>query len=240
MTHIRPNQLFLLLALVAVATMIACKKNAEEDLALLTASEATEIVETTVSARSAGATMSTADLTKAVENNLNNCGIPGDTSLQHSNSAGQITYNYNIALGWLINCNNIGVPQNADLTIAGNGSFNAQRWTGVNSTSGNLVCTGLNPAASEYIFNGAYALNGNLTGQIRNIDPMLEVEASIQLTNLTIRKSDNYITGGSGTVVITATNARGRSETINGTLVFNGNATATVTVNGYSHTFPLK
>ena len=45
--------------------------------------------------------------------------------------------------------------------------------------------------------------------------------------------------GGTGMVSIQATAGNGQTRTLTGTLVFNGDGTATVTVNGHTHTFPL-
>lgn len=239
MYSINRNQLFLAAALLAATVLLACRKNADDALEILSAAEAAEIAENAVASRSAGAVMPAEDMAELLENALGDCGIPGDTSFQRSSTAGPVTYNYLFNLGWLINCNNLGVPQDAQLSVTGNGAFNTQRWSGSDATTGNLTFAGLNPPATTYTVNGSYKLDGALTGKLRNIDPTLDVEITVNLTNLTIRKSDRLITGGTGTVVIVATNARGRTETLDGTLVFNGDGTATVTVNGHSHTFTL-
>lgn len=227
------------IALLTTTLLLACRKDAEEVVEMLSNSEAAEIVENAVTARSAGATMPAEEMAKMLEGDLGDCGIPGDTSFQRSSTAGPVTYNYLFDLNWLINCNNLGVPQDAQVGIAGNGTFNTQRWSGNNTAAGTLTFAGLNPQATAYTVNGSYTLDGGLSGNLRKIDPTLDVEITVNLTDLTIRKSDRFITGGTGTVVITATNGRGRSETVNGTLVFNGDGTATVTVNGFSYTFPL-
>lgn len=206
---------------------------------MLSNAEAAEIVENAVASRSAGAAMPAEEMAKMLESDLGDCGIPGDTSFQRSSTAGPVAYNYLFNLNWLINCNNVGIPQDAQVGVAGNGTFNTQRWSGNDVTTGSLHFAGLNPQATAYTVNGSYALDGGLTGNLRNLDPTLDVEITVDLTDLTIRKSDRFITGGTGTVVIVATNARGRTETVNGTLVFNGDGTATVMINGFSYSFPL-
>ncbi len=231
--------MLLTLVLLTTTLLLACRKNAEEAVEMLSNTEAAEIVESAVASRSAGAAMPTEEMAKMLENDLGDCGIPGDTSFQRSSTAGPVTYNYLFNLDWLINCNNLGVPQDAQVGVAGNGTFNTQRWSGNNAAAGTLHFAGLNPQATAYTVNGSYALDGGLTGNLRNIDPTLDVEITVNLTDLTIRKSDRFITGGTGTVVIVATNGRGRTETVNGTLVFNGDGTATVSVNGFGYTFPL-
>lgn len=125
------------------------------------------------------------------------------------------------------------------MNIAANGTFTSANWAGNDQTTGQLAFTGLAPSATDYVVNGAYTLAGELTGDLRRVDPSLNVSTQLNLSALNIHKSDYQITGGTGTLVITATNGQGNTQTVNGTLVFNGNGTATVTVNGHTHTFPI-
>lgn len=231
--------MFLIAAVLTAAFLIACRKNAEDALALVSDAEATEIMENAVSGRSAGAAMPTEDMANLADNYFNLCGVSGDTTLQHSSAAGPVTCSSTIHLTWLVNCNNLNVPQNAVITVNGNSTFATQRWAGNNATTGSLTCTGLNPQASTYIGNGTLSLQGDITGHLRKIDPSLACTTTVALTDLAIRKSDHQITGGAGTVVIVATNGKAQSQTINGSLVFNGDGTATATVNGHTHTFSL-
>lgn len=237
MNNFRLNATLLVALAAAVLSLVSCKKDPEEIQALISDAEAAEIVETAVAERSAGVTVSTEDMAEMLASL--GCGEPGDTTLQHSGSAGPASYTGTFDLGWLITCSNLGVPQSAAFSLDGTTSFTATRWSGSGSGSGDLTATGLNPAATDYIFDGEYSSSRNLTGNLRVVDPVISTTTELVLTDLTIRKSDKVITGGTATVVITATNARGGSRTVNGTLVFNGNGTATVTVNGYSHTFDI-
>ncbi len=233
------NQMLLIVAVFAATLLVSCRKNAEEIVALLSESEAAEIVEMAVAERSAGAVMPAVDMTTLVDSWLENCGVPGDTTLQRVKTTGPITYNYMFGMDWLLQCNNLNVPTAATAGIAGNGSFSTQRWTGSDATTGELTITGLNPQAPDYIVNGAYTLEGDVTGSFRNVNPTLECTTTLNLGDLTIRKSDRLITGGTGTATIVATNGKGQTETLNGTLVFNADGTVTVTVNGHTHTFPI-
>ncbi len=239
MNFFRQNQMFLIAAILTAAFLISCRKNAEDALALVSDAEATEIMENSVSGRSAGAAMTTEDMATLADDYFNLCGVSGDTTLQHSNAAGPATCSSTFNLTWLVNCNNLNVPQNAVITINGNGTFTTQRWAGNNATTGSLTFTGLNPQAVAYLVNGTLTLQGDITGKLRKIDPSLACTTTVTITDLAIRKSDHQITGGTGTVVIVATNGKGQSQTINGSLVFNGDGTATATVNGHTHTFSL-
>ena len=234
------NQMLLTLLVFAAILLVSCRKNAEEIVALLSESEAAEIVENAVTERTAGATLPVVDMTEIIEGALQNCGVPGDTTLQRTKTAGPVSYNHTFELGWVVNCNNLNIPVDAAVTVGGDGAFSTQRWAGEESASGNLTFTGLNPQATAYVVDGSYSLEGDVTGSFRKVNPTLNCSTTLTLSGLNIRKSDKQITGGAGTAVISVSNGTGQTETINGTLVFNGDGTVTVTVNGHTHTFPIQ
>ncbi|MCC6459815.1 MAG: hypothetical protein IT260_05075 [Saprospiraceae bacterium] len=240
MNFIRQNQMLLAALVLTAALLASCRKSPEEVVALLSDTEAAELVENAVAERSAGATLPTVDMAALIENFLQDCGVPGDTTLQRNNTLGPVTYNYNFELGWLVNCNGANIPQDVQVTIEGNGAFSTAHWAGSDTSEGSLTFTGLGLQATAYVANGSYSLEGDVTGSLRNADPSLSVQTSLELKDLSIRKTDYYITGGTGTAVLVATNARGNTQTVNAALLFNGNGTVTVTVNGHSHTFPIQ
>ncbi|HMX40923.1 MAG TPA: hypothetical protein PK971_08130 [Saprospiraceae bacterium] len=226
----------LLLLLLTALTFTACKKDPEEVVALLSETEAAEIVETALSDRTAGMESPTADLAKLIESSLSQCGVPGDTSLS-KNKAGVVSYNYTYALGWVVNCNALNIPQNASTTLKGSGSFGTARWDGNTQGSGSLVFTGLAPSEPNYIANGSYTAAGTLNGDFRQKDPSISCTTELTLSNMSINKTTRSTNGGTGTVKIVATAANGSTQTLDGSLVFNSDGSITVTVNGHSHTF---
>jgi hypothetical protein len=80
------NQIFALIVLIAGSlSFTACNKKTEEIQALVSNSEATEILETMITERTAGMTMPTVDMATILETVENNCGVAGDTtSRKHS------------------------------------------------------------------------------------------------------------------------------------------------------------
>jgi hypothetical protein len=228
---------FLVLLTATIGVFSACNKNADEIIALISESEAADMIEVAVSDRVAGVTLPTVDMAQIVENYLQNCGQPGDTTLVKSNSAGNNAYNYSFDIDWLVNCTALGIPEDADIQIAGTGSFNTLRWSGTDNTTGALTLGGISPAASMYSLNGAYQLTGTLSGNLRRVDPILNAVIDLQLNDLNIDKTTYKITSGTGTATITVSNGQGSTQTLTGELQFNTNGTVTITVNGHSHTF---
>ncbi|MFZ4477872.1 MAG: hypothetical protein ACOYPR_21930 [Saprospiraceae bacterium] len=228
---------FAILFFAALASLTACRKDPEAVLELITNSEAAEIIEDAVANKTAGLTAPTIDAAAIVDAYLNSCGVPGDTSFTKVKTSGVATYNYAFNMDWLVTCSNLGVPQSANIGIEGNGNFGSAHWTGTDNTLGDLTFTGLSPQEASYVVNGAYDLTGNLTGSLRKVSPSFDCVIALELTNVLLDKNTHQITGGSGIATVTASTANGQTKTLTGTLVFNGNGSATVEVNGHSHTF---
>lgn len=233
---IKSFSLLILTSLMLAVT--SCKKDDAETDELITDAEAAEMVEATVSERSAGASMTFEESAQSYETAASICGSAYDTSFQVSYQFGQWTYNKQTTLAWNIVCVNF-VPQSANFSMDGNSSFTTPRWNGVMATDGSYTLSGLQPGAPNYTLAGSYHAEGQMSGNLRNRDPQLNSIIDLNLTNIGIDKDSYDITGGSGAVSITVTNGSGQSRTVNGSIVFHGNGTATVTVNGYAYTFDL-
>lgn len=228
---------FALLFVAALATLTSCRKDAEDIIELLTNSEAAEIIEDAVANKTAGFTAPTIDAAAIIDAYLNSCGVPGDTSINKVKTTGLATYDYSFGMDWLVTCSDLGIPQSANVGIAGNGDFTSPHWAGTEATIGDLSFTGLSPQESSYTVNGSYDLTGDLTGSLRKVSPSFDCVVALDLTNLLIDKTTYKITGGSGIATVTASTANGQTKTLTGTLLFNGNGSATVEVNGHEHTF---
>jgi hypothetical protein len=232
----------LLFSLLSALTLslVACSKDESNAPEVVSDQEATEIMESAVSSRSGGMDESLDNMMEMSAVAMNGlCGQPEDTTFSFNGSNLYATYNYTNTLSWLLTCSNFGVPQQLGFQINASASFDAARWDGSSTATGDLVVTGLKLLDTAYIVNGTYAHQGNVTGTLRNADPALDAILDVTLFDLTIRKQDRFITGGNGAFILAVTNAAGKTRTVNGTLVFNGDGTATVTVGGYSHTFPI-
>lgn len=241
MKNIRNQTLLTILLFTASLVLFsACRKDPEEIIALISESEAAEIIETSVAERSAGWTAPAVSMAEIVDLYAQSCGASGDTTIQKNKSTGVATYGYVFNMDWLVNCNNLNIPVDATTHIAGNGSFATAHWTGTDATNGNLTFTGLDLQSPEYIANGSYTLQGDITGNLRRTNPTFNCKTELTLTGLKINKSTYAITGGTGSATVTGTTGSGQSKTFTGTLTFNGDGTVTVVVNGYTYTFQLQ
>lgn len=234
------NPIIALFILIAGAlSFTACRKDAEDIKALLSNSEAAEVLEIMITERTAGMTMPTIDMAAIAESVDYTCGVTGDTTYTLTKSVGATTYSRNFNLSWLVTCNNVNIPQSLDFDVNGSGTFSGLNWTGSTTATGEMAFTGLGVQATDYNASGSYQYTGTFTGDLRRTDPSVNCTANLTLTDLVINKSAQQITGGTGTATLTATSASGESVTFNATIIFNGNGSVTVEVNGHSHTFQV-
>lgn len=233
----KKNLFFIALLGLAVFSLTSCRKDPEEVVALLTDSEAVEILEDAIASKTSGMTAPTIEASELVGAYIENCNVPGDTTFANTKSVGAVTHDYDYSLDWLVSCENL-VPQSAAVGINGAGEFTSLHWDGLNTIEGDLVFTGLSPSQTEYIVNGSYDQVGNLTGSVRQRNPTFSCTVAMSLDNLTLNKTTQRFTGGSGDATVTANAANGETKTISGTFVFNADGTVTITLStGHSHTF---
>lgn len=234
------NPIIALFVLIAGSlSLTSCRKDAEDIQAILSNSEAAEVMEIMITERTAGMTTPTIDMAALIESVDITCGVTGDTAYTLTKSVGATTYSRNFNISWLVTCNNANIPQSVDFDVDGSGTFTGLNWTGSTTSTGEMAFTGLGVQATDYNASGSYQYTGTFTGDLRRTDPSVNCVADLTLTNLVINKSTQQITGGTGTAKLTATSASGQTATFNVTIVFNGNGSVTVEVNGHSRTFQV-
>ncbi|MEZ4918906.1 MAG: hypothetical protein R2792_07325 [Saprospiraceae bacterium] len=238
-TNLKSSSLVIATACIFMASLSSCRKNADEVKEIITESEAAEIVEAAVSERTAGAALSTEEMARMAGSTLDQCNQPGDTSFAFSNDYAGASYAYQLGLDWLLSCSDLDVPQQLQFDMTGSGTFASVKWDGTQSSTGTLLLTGLDFQSAAYTLNGDYDYVGEITGDLRLVDPSLDCTIEINLVDLQLDKDTYDITTGSGSIVLTVSNGRGQTQTLNGQLVFNGDGTATVTINNLSYTFDL-
>lgn len=164
------------------------------------------------------------------------CGVPFDTSMAWSHT-GVVTASYNHVWVATLNCNS-NVPQSLGLTGTYTGSYSSSRMESTNSGTRNWSLTGLLPNAPAYTLNGSFVRNGSHTSKVRNQNTFTVV-INTELTNVTVDKTTYRITGGTGTCTAVCSVSNGNSYNFNGSILFNGNNTATLTINGNTYTIQL-
>ncbi len=223
-----------------------CKK---ESTASLTADDATDAVSYATASSTGGLSAQTADA--ALYANTQGyyktngtaglqslaCGVPFDTSVTLSYT-GVTSATYTGDWNYLLSCNG-NTPESVSLTGSYTGNFDAPRMSSSNSGARNWTISGLdNSTSTPYTFNGTFTRTGSHTSKVRN-QYTFTTNMTITVTSLTVSKTTYLITGGSGSVTVTGTVSNGNSYNFSGNIVFNGNNTATLTINGNNYTINL-
>jgi hypothetical protein len=157
------------------------------------------------------------------------CGSTLADSISTSGSSNSVTYSYFAKYTRTLNCNTNSQPDNLVNTLTFHGNFDGPRLTSSDSGTAQFTIAGLTTNATSWVVNGEYKRAGSFTSKVgdkttgtSNID--------IKATNLTLTKPTGHIAGGTGVIGISVVTSKG-TYSFNGTVVFNGDGTANLTVN---------
>jgi len=167
------------------------------------------------------------------------CGTTqADTISRQSPAGSSTTYTYNLKYNYTVNCGNNNKPDSLLSSLIYSGSNSSSSMSSSNSGSSIFKVAGLDSAATSYIINGEYKSSGSFASKT---DTASHGNNSIDIifTSLTLSKPGRSITGGTATISVTGDTPKSGSFSYTGTLVFNGNNDATLTLNGKTYKINL-
>lgn len=165
------------------------------------------------------------------------CGVAFDTTVTRSHS-GTVTASYTHQRRYLLNCDTNS--QATSITYSGSytGNFDGPRMNSSNNGNRNWIITGLDSSSTVYTYSGSLTRNGTHNSEVRN-QYSFTSNLQVNTSNLTVDKTTHKITGGSGSVNLSCAVSNGNTYNFSGTIVFNNNNTATLTINGNTYTINL-
>jgi hypothetical protein len=166
------------------------------------------------------------------------CGTTLTDSVTRSLTLDSVTINYFLKYSHTLNCNTSSQPDNLVNVLTYHGNFDGPRLTSTNSGSSTFTIAGLTTNATNFVINGEYKRAGTFQSKVGD-KASGNSNVDIVVTNLKLSKPDRKIVSGSATIAITGTGAKGVSFSYTGTIVFNGDETATLTINGTGYTINL-
>lgn len=230
------------------AVTSSCKKDEEEPETVITSDDAADVVIYSMESSSGGYAEQITDGATYVSTQgyrvsspnssmALSCGVPFDTTITRSHS-GTINATYTHQRNYLLNCDTSSNP--ISITYSGNynGSFDGPRMSSSNTGNRNWVITGLGSSSTTYTYSGSLNRNGSHTSKVRN-QYTFTSNLQINTSNLIVDKSTKKISGGTGTVSLTCSVSNGNSYSFSGSIVFNSNNTAILTINGVSYNITL-
>jgi len=229
---------FVLIGLVAGA-FLSCNKNNSSSPNANSTDEAADLVTASVSTNTQGGALNSfSDVSVSSETKINIdslCGTVWTDSVSRSIPVSPgipNSYSYKGNYSYALNCTNGVFDHSATVTSAYSGSFANSTLSSVYSGSGDFTIGGLGKNYSTYIINGEYKRSGSFQSKTdtsyhgtHNID--------ITFSNLTLIKPLGVIKAGSeATFTISGDMPKRGSFNYTGNIVFDGDASATLTVNG--------
>ena len=158
------------------------------------------------------------------------CGTTRIDSVDRAGASNLVTYDYFFKYSHTLNCNANSQPDNLVNTLTFNGNYDGPRLSVTGTGTANITIAGLTSTATVFVINGEYQRTGSFQSKVGNKASGNSV-IDIKATNVTLSKPARKITGGTATISITGTWPKG-AFSYTGTIKFNGDSTATVTING--------
>jgi hypothetical protein len=163
------------------------------------------------------------------------CGTTVSDSISRQSGTGSsVTYSYNLDYNFTLNCIN-SVPNDLTSILTYSGSYSGPIWSSANTGSSNFTVTGLAAQAPDFIINGEYKRSGSFQSKADTTKHGTH-SIDIVVTSLTLMKPARTIVSGTATITVTGNVPKKGNFSYSGTIVFNNDDTATLTLNGIAYT----
>jgi hypothetical protein len=159
------------------------------------------------------------------------CGYAESMDVTKESTPGAvITYSYAFHYDYALTCAN-AVPTAMAVNMNYSGSLDGLRLATENTGMGTLSVETLDNTYTYFTINGAYNRTGSFESKIRNKNTSNST-ITINLTDITVDKTNRMITGGTASITITGSVTGKGNFSYSGTIVFKGNKLAELDING--------
>ncbi len=216
----KTNQFFLIsFSFVILVLFSACKKDVE-----LTEEDIVDSIEAALKTNGADDMSLIAAPYKSAS-----CGFTKDTTITRNVSGTDFSWSRTANWNWVVNCDSNNAYNNVVFTESGTSSFDGPRieWTATHG--GSFTVTNLAVSEANFIVNGTMTRNAVGTISSRRRSGNYTSTIVHNWTNINVNKDSRSIVSGTGTVNYSGTIA-GNSVNRTGNLLYNGNGTATLTM----------
>ena len=231
------NVKFYALALLLAAT-VSCKKNDGSSSVKIKGNvsndDAADMVAASMSSNFNGVAAVSGDVTISAQAFVNlhlACGATKTDSVFRSYNGTQVSYNYKLKYSYTLNCNSNNVPDNLSSSLSYNGSYDGPRIESSNSGSSSFTVAGVAGAATNFGITGEYKRDGSFKSKVDTTNAGSS-HIDINVQSLVVTKIGHKIASGSATFTITGNVPKKGDFSFTGSMVFNGDGTANLTVNG--------
>lgn len=232
----------------SVALLSCSKDDDPEPQTPLTNAEAAEIIAGSLSEDADGLTVAMVNMTTVTNDALeadnggrvaSACDYSKDSTFTKTRSTTLITSSYDYEYSYAISCTTLGVPKSMDSGLTYSGEYETARVSSANSGTATVSLTGLELTETDFVASGTYTRSGSFMSKVRDQNA---VESTLTLTfeDLTVNKSSYLIKGGTISVALTGSATDKGDFSYSASIVFNGDKSATITINGETYDVDLE
>lgn len=226
--------------LLFVIGVVSCKKTQNSSPVAtngVTTDMAATISSGSLAANSSGMTTNLNDIATNSLLTVNQaCGTTLTDTMTKLGTLNGVTYNYFLKYTHMLDCNHLSQNDNIVYNLAFNGHYDSATMSSLDTGTSTFTVAGFTPVATAFVINGEYKRTSAFT--MKTGDKVSGTsKMDIVATNLTLTKPAKTISGG-GTIALTITVPKGTSN-YTAPLTFNGNGTATATLNGTKYSIDL-
>lgn len=233
MKKILQNKTSLLIPVLAITLVLgiySCKKDASATSSIITEADAVELTSNAVLPGSGGLVSQVNSSIPVLKNFALDCGIRKDSTITRSSVTGAVpSYNFVFKANYLLTCSG-ALPSLLTFNFTGTSVYDGTRMSANDTGTGTIVLTGFDAKSTSYTANTTYARNGTEISKIGKKNTFTST-LTFQSKNILVDKTSLQIISGTAMVVVDAVSSSGKAFGYNGSVIFNGGNTATITLN---------
>jgi hypothetical protein len=236
------TKLFLGVLISSVFALSSCTNNddSNETTESITDQEAVALIESSLQKSTTGLNDTTEKFSEELTTNITinlNCDEQYDNTFVTNYEGENLQANYTVDWSYIMTCNQVSIPQSVEFSFATDGNYTTQHINSNDTSAGFLEINGLQPTETQLTINGDFVRQGMQVLTVIN-ERAVTSKLEVTLLNTIVEKETNTIVSGSGTIVLTGT-SQNRDFSFDGSITFNGNGLATLTINGNSYQINL-
>ncbi|MCI4648038.1 hypothetical protein [Phaeodactylibacter sp.] len=218
-----------------VLLFTSCEKT-DETIENISESDAAEIIEASLQANAGGLVTNIEDIVEQLVTAVTSgelCDTLYSSTIEEDFQGAKIQASYTSELSYEMTCNAVEIPQTATFSILTESMYSSSRIE--SDDNGNFTgnATNLQPSSLTMNINGDYSQTGT---QALNFMEQKNISSTLTatLSTLQISKQDFEIESGNAILSWTGSTSD-ETFSFEGTIVFNGGNTATLTINGTTY-----
>ncbi|SFZ92221.1 hypothetical protein SAMN05428642_102598 [Flaviramulus basaltis] len=239
----------LMLSALSIFAIMSCStnddNNANNNTEAIEEADVVDVVETSLAKETDGMSksMETAVVYSAEQNVFTEtpdleCGYLYNDAFNESHNSDNFSYDFSINRAYQLNCDDNGNALSLAYDMAYTGVYDAPRMASDDEGVVGYVLSGLSQQDDNVLFEGNYTRNGSQESKVRHMN-MFTSTLVFDISNIAVSKTTYQIMSGTALVSFTGISSNGNEYHFNGTLTFNGDATATLVLNGNTYIINL-